>query len=57
MTAPTLGTIAAQLEALKAQGVTLGSVEYAARRVWWEEVDERAKQAETIRKLAAGGAE
>lgn len=45
----TLGDIAAVLEDLRSQGVTLGSLNYVIERVYWRELEQEERIAEETR--------
>jgi hypothetical protein len=49
----TLGDIEKGLAAMKADGMTLESIEYVLKRAYWEDFDKRAADQATIAKLAA----
>ena len=53
----TLGDIAEELQRWKDTGITMASVEYSAARVYYEEVERRAKLAEMVDSMRKKGGE
>lgn len=51
LTYVTLGDVAAELNKLLADGVTLESVRYALKQVYWEEIDEEAQRVRAAQEL------